>query len=301
MIKQTLNFSNPAYLSVKDSQLVIKTSEREATRPIEDIGVVILDHPQITITQRAMALLLENNALIITTDSKHLPVGMFLNLDGNTLQSNRFQKQIEASEPLKKQLWLQTVQAKIQNQAAVLKQLGKDVKRMEYLAKTVNSGDTNNCEAQAASYYWKLVFEDFVDGFSRLPEGNSPNHLLNYGYAILRAATARALVGSGLLPTLGIFHRNQYNAYCLADDIMEPYRPYVDVAVREILSANRSDELTPEIKKHLLGVLACDCHFEKEKSPMLVALTRTSASLVACFEGKKKKLLYPRIYETECT
>ncbi|MDR1759185.1 MAG: type II CRISPR-associated endonuclease Cas1 [Fibrobacter sp.] len=301
MIKQTLNFSNPAYLSVKDFQLVIKTSEREITRPIEDIGVIILDNPQITITQRAMALLLENNAVIITTDSKHLPVGMFLNLDGNTLQSNRFQKQIEASEPLKKQLWLQTVQAKIQNQSAVLRHLGKDVKRMEYLAKTVNSGDTNNCEAQAASYYWKLIFEDFINGFSRSPEGNSPNHLLNYGYAILRAATARALVGSGLLPTLGIFHRNQYNAYCLADDIMEPYRPYVDMAVREIFSANRSNELTPEIKKHLLGILAFDCRFEKEKSPMLVALSRTSASLVACFEGKKKKLLYPRIYETECT
>ena len=303
MIKQTLSFSNPAYLSASKAQLVIKTSELTTTRPIEDIGVVILDNPQITITQNAMALLLENNVALITCDAKHIPVGMFLNLDGNTLQSNRFKIQIEASEPLKKQLWQQTVQAKILNQAAVLKQLGKDTKRLEYLAKTVNSGDTNNCEAQAASYYWKLIFEGYIKDFSRLREGEPPNNLLNYGYAIVRAAAARALVGSGLLPSFGIFHKNQYNAYCLADDIMEPYRPYVDLAVVEKLAEglpiNEDLELNPEIKKHLLTVLKCDCHFEREKSPMLVALTRTSASLIACLEGKKKKILYPKIYESK--
>ena len=299
MIKQTLDFSNPSYLSASNAQLVIKTSEKTITRPIEDIGVVILDNQQITITQNAMALLLENNVAIITTNSKHLPVGMFLNLDGNTLQSNRFQKQIEASEPLKKSLWQQTVQAKILNQVAVLKQRGKDVKRLDFLANTVNSGDTNNCEAQAASYYWNLIFEDHIQNFSRSPEGEPPNNLLNYGYAIVRAATARALVGSGLLPTFGIFHKNQYNAYCLADDVMEPYRPYVDLAVFSLLG-DLSMELTSETKKYLLNILACDCYFEREKSPMLVALTRTTASLVACFEGKKKKILYPRIYEPKC-
>ena len=299
MIKQTLDFSNPSYLSASNAQLVIKTSEKTITRPIEDIGVVILDNQQITITQNAIALLLENNVAIITTNSKHLPVGLFLNLDGNTLQSNRFQKQIEASEPLKKSLWQQTVQAKILNQVAVLKQRGKDVKRLDFLANTVNSGDTNNCEAQAASYYWNLIFEDHIQNFSRSPEGEPPNNLLNYGYAIVRAATARALVGSGLLPTFGIFHKNQYNAYCLADDVMEPYRPYVDLAVFSLLG-DLSMELTSETKKYLLNILACDCYFEREKSPMLVALTRTTASLVACFEGKKKKILYPRIYEPKC-
>jgi CRISPR-associated protein Cas1 len=299
MIKQTLDFSNPSYLSASNAQLIIKTSEKTITRPIEDIGVVILDNQQITITQNAIALLLENNVAIITTNSKHLPVGMFLSLDGNTLQSNRFQKQIEASEPLKKSLWQQTIRAKILNQAAILKQRGKDIKRLDFLANTVNSGDTNNCEAQAASYYWNLIFEDHIQDFSRSPEGEPPNNLLNYGYAIVRAATARALVGSGLLPTFGIFHKNQYNAYCLADDVMEPYRPYVDLAVLSLLG-DLSMELTSETKKHLLNILACDCYFEREKSPMLVALTRTTASLVACFEGKKKKILYPRIYEPKC-
>ena len=300
MIKQTLDFSNPSYLSASNAQLVIKTSEKTITRPIEDIGVVILDNQQITITQNAMALLLENNVAIITTNSKHLPVGMFLNLDGNTLQSNRFQKQIEASEPLKKSLWQQTVQAKILNQAAVLKQQSKDIKRLDFLVNTVNSGDTTNCEAQAASYYWSLIFEDHIQDFSRSPEGESPNNLLNYGYAIVRAATARALVASGLLPTFGIFHKNQYNAYGLADDVMEPYRPYVDLAVLSLLG-NLSMELTSETKKYLLNILAYDCYFEREKSPMLVALTRTTASLVACFEGKKKKILYPRIYDSKCS
>jgi len=303
MIKQTLSFSNPAYLSASNAQLIIKTPETTITRPIEDIGVIILDNSQITITQNAMALLLENNIALITCDSKHIPVGMFLNLDGNTLQSNRFQTQIEASEPLKKSLWQQTIQAKILNQSLVLKRLGKDTKRMEYLAKTVNSGDTNNCEAQASNYYWKIVFEDYIKDFSRSREGELPNNLLNYGYAIIRAATARALVGSGLLPTFGIFHKNQYNAYCLADDIMEPYRPYIDLAVVEILAEDLTGDenlgLNPKIKKCLLTVLECDCHFEREKSPMLVALTRTAASLVACFEGKKKKILYPKIYETK--
>jgi len=303
MIKQTLSFSNPAYLSASNAQLIIKTPETTVTRPIEDIGVIILDNPQITITQNAMALLLENNIALITCDAKHIPVGMFLNLEGNTLQSNRFQTQIEASEPLKKSLWQQTIQAKIINQAAVLKQLGKDTKRMEYLARTVNSGDTNNCEAQASNYYWKIIFEDYIKDFSRSRDGESPNNLLNYGYAVIRAATARALVGSGLLPTFGIFHKNQYNAYCLADDIMEPYRPYIDLAVVEILAEDSTGdenlELNPKIKKCLLTVLDSDCHFEREKSPMLVALTRTAASLVACFEGKKKKILYPKIYETK--
>jgi len=304
MIKQTLSFSNPAYLSTSNAQLVIKTPETTTTRPIEDIGVIILDNSQITITQNAMMLLLENNIALITCNTKHIPVGMFLNLDGNTLQSNRFQTQIEASEPLKKSLWQQTVQAKILNQAAVLKHLGKDVKRMEYLAKAVSSGDTNNCEAQAANYYWKVIFEDYIKDFSRSREGEPPNNLLNYGYAIVRAATARALVGSGLLPTFGIFHKNQYNAYCLADDIMEPYRPYIDLAVAEKLadgfSSDENLELNSNIKKCLLTVLECDCHFEREKSPMLVALTRTAASLIACFEGKKKKILYPKIYESKC-
>jgi CRISPR-associated protein Cas1 len=297
MIKQTLYFGNPAYLSTKNGQLVIKTAETETSRPIEDIGVVLLDNPQITITQLAITKLLENNAAFIHCNEKHLPVGMLLNLDGNTLQRQRFQKQIEASEPLKKQLWQQTVQAKIKNQAAVLSHLGKDVKRMNYLQRNVKSGDQNNCEAQAASYYWKLVFDSHIQDFTRSPDGAPPNNLLNYGYAVLRAAMARALVGTGLLPTLGIFHRNQYNAYCLADDVMEPYRPYVDSAVVEYMAQSGipPEALNTEISRHFLTTLQTDVYFGKERSPLLVALTRTSASLFACFQGKRRKITYPEL------
>ena len=297
MIKQTLYFGNPAYLSTKNGQLIIKTDECETSRPIEDIGVVLLDNPQITITQHTITKLLENNVAFIHCNEKHMPIGMLLNLDGNTLQRQRFQKQIEASEPLKKKLWQQTVQVKIKNQAAVLSHLGKDVKRMNYLQKNVKSGDQNNCEAQAASYYWKLVFDSHIQDFSRSQDGEPPNNILNYGYAVLRAATARALAGTGLLPTLGIFHRNQYNAYCLADDIMEPYRPYVDYAVIEYMARYGIPPkiINTEIKKHFLAILQTDVYFEKERSPLLVALTRTTASLLACFQGKKRKILYPEL------
>ncbi|MDR0306713.1 MAG: type II CRISPR-associated endonuclease Cas1 [Chitinispirillales bacterium] len=300
MIKQTLCFDNPAYLSAKNEQLIIKTSDgREISRPIEDIGVVILDNPQITITQNAVIKLLQNNAAVIHCNEKHLPVGMLFNLDGNTLQSQKFKSQISATEVLKKNLWQQTVKAKIQNQAAVLKIAGKDSRRLDHLAKNVKPGDSGNYEAQAAIWYWNLVFSDYVENFSRIfTIGGVVNNMLDYGYAVMRAAVARALTGSGLLPTLGIFHRNQYNAYCLADDIMEPFRPFVDLAVLEILQENSIDslqEINRGIKQKLLLVLQCDCFFKKEKSPLLVALTRTTASLCACFEGKKRKILYPEI------
>jgi CRISPR-associated protein Cas1 len=297
MIKQTLYFGNPTYLSTKSEQLVIKTAEKEITRPIEDIGVVILDNPQITVTQYTIAKLLENNAAVITCNERHMPTGMLLNLDGNTLQSQKFRSQISTSEALKKNLWQQTIKAKILNQATVLQIIGKNSKRLEYLAKKVKPGDTDNCEAQAANWYWGLVFSDYSQNFTRMFSG-TPNNILNYGYAVLRAATARALVGSGLMPTLGIFHRNQYNAYCLADDIMEPYRPFVDLAVVELLekySLEECQEINKGMKQSLLSVLQCDCFFKQEKSPLFVALSRTTASLSACFEGKKRKILYPEI------
>jgi len=297
MIKQTLYFGNSAHLSTKDEQLVIKTAENETSRPLEDIGVVVLDSPQITITQHTIAKLLKNNAAIISCDEKHMPIGMFLNLDGNTLQSQKFQKQTEASEALKKNLWQQTIKAKIQNQASVLQKAGKDAKRLNYLARNIKPGDSDNCEAQAANWYWSRIFSDYVRDFSR-NSNQTPNNMLNYGYAVLRAASARALTGSGLMPTLGIFHRSQYNAYCLADDVMEPYRPFVDLAVIELLekhSLENCEEINQDTKQTLLSVLQYDCFFKQEKSPLFVALTRTSASLSACFEGKKRKILYPEI------
>ena len=234
MIKKTLFFGNPAYLSVKNSQLVVKRTDSDTqqevvrTVPIEDIGVVVLEDRQITITNVALDALLQNNCAVITCDEKHMPAGMLLPLEGNTIQSERFANQIEASSPLKKQLWQQTVHAKIRNQASVLKRMsGVEVGCMLAWANDVKSGDSDNLEGRAAAYYWKNIFPS-LPGFTRDREGEMPNNLLNYGYAIVRAVVARALVASGLLPTLGIHHHNRYNAYCLADDIMEPYRPYVD-------------------------------------------------------------------------
>ena len=311
MIKRTLYFGSPTYLSMKNKQMLIRLPEvvkndslpdsfkadAEQSRPIEDIGVVILDHQQITITHGLLTALLKNNVAVIQCDETHHPIGLMLNLDGNTLQAQRFKAQIEASEPLKKQLWQQTVVAKITNQKALLQSMGKDVKKLDFLIGNVKSGDADNCEARAAAYYWGLLFEDYIQGFRREREGTPPNNLLNYGYAILRAAVARALVGSGLLPTLGIFHRNQYNAYCLADDIMEPYRPFVDVAVLALVRKGVNySSLSPQIKNDLFSVLTQDTVFEKDRSPLMVGLTKTTASLIACFEGNKRKIVYPIFY-----
>jgi len=295
MIKRTLYFGNPAYLKTTNEQMVIEMQDSGETKsvPIEDIGLVILDHQQITITQALLAKLLANNTALITCDHTHHPVGLQLCLDGHTLQSQKFKNQIAASIPLKKQLWQQTVIAKIENQATLLKEERAENKYLQNLAAVVKSGDSTNCEAKAAMYYWKHIFPDFLE-FKRERYGPPPNNLLNYGYAILRALVARNLVASGLLPTLGIFHRNQYNAYCLADDIMEPYRPYVDQLVCRIIRGNgKFLEMTPAMKKEMLSIPAMDVMIDGQKSPMMNAVQRTTASLAKCFEGETRKILYP--------
>ena len=310
MIKKTLCFSNPAYLSFKNSQLVIKLPEVERndalpdsfkqdavrTIPIEDIGVVVLDNKQITITQAVLDALLENNCAVVSCDGNHMPVGLMLPLDGNTLQSERFRYQIDASLPLKKQLWQQTIQAKISNQATALQRVvGCEVGNMRAWARDVRSGDPDNYEARAAVYYWRSFFPQYPD-FERSREGEPPNNLLNYGYAILRAVVARALVGSGLLPTLGIHHHNRYNAYCLADDIMEPYRPYVDCLVADIVRKQGCiTELTRDIKSQLLAIPVLDVNFEGRHSPLMIAVSRTTASLASCFVGETRKIAYPTL------
>lgn len=297
MIKRTLYFGNPAYLKTHLEQLVAELMERKEVKtvPIEDIGVLILDHQQITITQALLAKLLANNTAVITCNTTHHPTGLLLNLDGHTLQSQRFKAQIEASLPLKKQLWQQTIMAKIKNQANLFALKKIPNKPLINLITKVRSGDSDNCEAQAAAYYWKHLFPEFLQ-FKRMREGAPPNNLLNYGYAILRAIVARSLVGSGLLPTLGIFHRNQYNAYCLADDMMEPYRPYVDKVVWEIVAMNgRYLEMTPNMKQQLLSIPVMDVMIDGEKSPLMIAVQRTTASLAKCFEQVSKKLLYPEL------
>jgi len=308
MVKRTLCFSNPAYLSLKNGQLVIKMPELEKVKsvpdsfkqefvktiPIEDIGVMVLDNKQLTVTQGVIEALLENNSAVITCDSRHLPTGLLLPLEGNTTQSERFRDQIDASLPLKKQLWQQTVQCKIRNQAAVLNQTnGTVVKNMIAWAADVKSGDSDNLEARAAAYYWRNMFPD-IPNFVRNRDGVPPNNLLNYGYAILRAVVARALVSSGLLPTLGIHHHNRYNAYCLADDIMEPYRPYIDEMVTKTAEKfGYTEEITPEIKREMLGIPVLDVVIGGQRSPLMVAVSQTTASLYKCFSGELRKISYP--------
>ena len=294
MIKKKLYFGNATRLSVQQQQLLIKTEERGTSVPIEDIGLVIIDHYQTSVTHAVLHLLLENNVAFITCNDKHHPTGLLLNLDGHTQQSEKFKAQIEASEPLKKQLWQQTIKSKINNQAAVLEKWELDNSYLKRYAQLVLSGDSSNQEAQAARYYWKMLFNEEEPFFVRERFGDYPNNFLNYGYAILRATVARSLVGSGLLPTLGIHHRNKYNAYCLADDIMEPYRPYVDHLVKELINEIPNEQdLSKEIKRRLLEIPALDIIIDGKASPLMVGLQRTTASVAKCIEGETKKILYP--------
>ena len=310
MIKKTLYFGNPAYLSLRNGQMVLKLpqvekndtvstafkKQAERTFPIEDLGVVILDDKRITVTQGLIECLAENNCALITCDSTHHPTGLLLPLEGNTLLGERSRYQVECSKPLRKQLWQQTVQAKITNQAANLKNL-VHVENRNMLAWVgqVRSDDADKLEARAAAYYWKNIFPEFPH-FVRGRFEEPPNNLLNYGYAILRAVVARSLVSTGLLPSLGIHHHNKYNAYCLADDIMEPYRPFVDSVVRHMITCyDNIEELTVEMKRELLSIPTIDVPINGQNRPLMVAVEQTTASLFKCFSGESKRLIYPLI------
>lgn len=302
MIKRTICIETPCHLKCSNDQLVVSYShikglEDRADKkvPIEDIGMLVLEHQQVTLTHYLLDKLLANNAAIVTCNETHHPTGMMLPLEGNTLQSERFRAQIEATEPLKKQLWQQTVKAKISNQAAVFKKWNLPNKQLTNLSLSVKSGDADNNEAVAAAYYWQNLLPPAWN-FFRKREGPPPNNLLNYGYAIIRAGMARALVGAGLLPTLGIFHRNRYNAYCLADDMMEPYRPFADVIVRGIIDHTSVVEtLTQEIKVQLLKIPTVDVMLDDGTSPLMIAMQRTATSLAKCYAGEQRKLLYPEM------
>lgn len=315
MIKRTLYFGNPAHLYLRKAQLCISYSrhsetdyEREViTVPVEDIGVVVLDHQQITISQALIAELLGNNVAFITCNEVHHPAGLMLPLNVNHTQTEKFKAQIAASEPLKKQLWQQTVSAKLRNQALLLlfsqniwnlDSAGR-LKRQEAadwlmgFSKLVKSGDSENHEARGAALYWQNVFAP-EHNFRRDRFGEPPNNLLNYAYSILRAVVARSLLASGMLPTFGIFHRNKYNAYCLADDIMEPYRPFADKLVIEFMQSGLPyNELSKEIKEKLLKLPAMEIRIEKGKSPLMIGVQRTTASLMKCFEGESRKIIFP--------
>lgn len=309
MIKRTLYFGNPAYLSLKDQQLMVRLpevvknetltetfkKEAQACIPIEDVGILLLDHQQITITHGALIALQQNNVAIISCDATHHPLGLMLPLNGNTLQNERYRHQLEATLPLKKQLWAATVAQKIINQAHVLKQQGIDHTYLINLSRNIKSGDADGAEATAASHYWFHIFKPLqIKNFKRDRQGLPPNQYLNYGYALLRATMARSIVAAGLLPTLGIHHANKYNAYCLADDLMEPYRPWVDAQVIQIIKTQGvTDILTREIKTALLGIPVLDVIIDGETSPLMNAMQRTAVSLYKCYTGEIRKPLYP--------
>lgn len=266
--------------------------KESGTVPIEDIGLIILDNHHITLTHALLMALNENNTAVISCDPSHLPYGLMLPMFSHHAFTERLGDQIDASLPLKKNLWQQTVISKISNQAALLKSRGINTEKMDYYVRQVKSDDSTNVEGRAAAYYWDNLFGNM--SFIRHRFGEPPNNMLNYGYAILRAIVARSLIGSGLFPTIGIHHRNKYNPYCLADDIMEPFRPYVDSLILNLLEEiGLPEELTPAIKKKLLQIPVIDITIGGMKSPLMIGMQRTTASLAGCLSGNIRKILYP--------
>lgn len=302
MLKKSVLIENKTSITAKNLQLIIKSEIRESSIPIEDIGVLVLDHQEIYISLPAMNMMVENNTAVIICSKNHIPNGMFLNLNSHHIQQEVFKNQIEASIPLKKQLWQQTIIEKITNQGFLLAKITGNKNAFDFLASKVLSGDTTNMEGVAAQQYWKSFFDPSESelakqiDFRRERFGDYPNNFLNYGYAILRAATARALSGSGLLNTLGIHHKSKYNAFALADDIMEPFRPLIDEKVFEIMQQYDEQELNTKIKAELLQVLTRTVYFKDEKSPLMVALQKTASSLQQCFMRKRKKIKYPKLW-----
>jgi len=312
MIKQTLYFGNPAYLSVSNHQMIWKApnlkkqdntpkifnSEFEKSFNIEDLGFVVFDNSQITVTQALLSELMTKNVAVIICDNSHHPNGLSLSLNGNSIINQRQLKQTNISLPLQKQLWSQIIVSKIENQASSIKLNTGNLNNCNYLmniSKTIKSGDSTNREAMAASFYWSRIMPE-IDGFIRDRYGFPPNNYFNYGYALVRAAMARSIVAAGLIPALGIHHKNKYNAFCLADDLIEPFRPIVDIEVISIIrNHGLFNELKPNIKKELLSILTIDVKFSKGTSPLMIACTRLVNSFVNCLGGKNKKLDLPMI------
>ena len=292
MLKRTLVFSNPMSLSLKNCQLVLAfkdAPDNKMTIPIEDIGVVIIENQQVSITIPLMNALIEGNVQVVVCNDRGMPSAMLQSLESNNLQGENLRNQMNAGEVMKKQLWKQIVEAKIRNQAALLNKVGQEGDILKQYYRNVKSGDSDNREGIAARVYFSELFGEPFIRDRTLPGINA---LLNYGYIILRAATARALVSSGLLPAIGIFHHNRNNAFPLADDIMEPYRPYVDEIVYA-LSMQGKMELTKDVKADLIQVLYADTQFSKVIRPLTVGLTFTSSSRSKCFAKEQTRLSLP--------
>lgn len=300
MIKRTLEISRqPAHLSVRNEQLLLKRDGQVIGQaPCEDIGIVVVDHPQTTYTHHALAKLAESGAAVVLCGRDHLPTAMILPLADHSQVVWRLADQIEASKPLRKRLWQQLVVAKIRAQAENIEPSLAVHKKLYALAGEVRSGDPSNIEAQAAKVYWRhwLATDDpeilDTEPFRRDPNGSGLNGFLNYGYAILRAAISRAIVSAGLHPALGIHHANRSNAFCLADDLIEPFRPLVDDRVRE-MHRQGYDQLNQPAKAELLELLTATMVLDEQTGPLMVMLHRLTASLVRCYSGEQKKLDIP--------
>ena len=290
MLKQTLFFSKPSKLSLRLQQLVIeRENEQVVTRPIEDLSAVILENQQISITLPLLNELARNNVATIICDEHFMPAIMLAPLEANATQQEAYKYQLNSSLPTMKRLWKEIVEAKIRNQEKMLRTVGKNSEQLKPLYANVKSGDVENREGIAARLYWQELFgKDFIRDRFGIP----PNNLLNYGYTILRAATARALMGAGLHPAFGLFHHNKYDPFPLADDMMEPYRPFVDSIVYK-LYADGQTELNNATKSALIQVLYCDTWLNKQTHPLQVALTISSASLLKVMKSDVAHLSLP--------
>lgn len=294
-MKRIIYIGSNVYLSSKLNQLLVKKNDDESSSiPLEDIAAIELDSPQITITSNCLNKLMEFNCSVVVCNEKHLPSGLLTALDGHVLQGKKMKEQVEMTLPLKKRLWKQIVIAKISNQHRLLKKNGIETEKLSDCIKKVQSGDSTNQEGQAAQYYWKKIFGN--PNFIRDRDGDHPNNLLNYGYIVLRSLSARAVVSAGLHPSIGLFHHNQYNAYCLADDIMEPYRPFVDETVLDIYNNDVKDlMLNKEQKTKLLQTCYREIICNQEKKLLMSAIQDSANSLVNCISGEAEEMLFPEL------
>ncbi len=280
----------PARLRVENALLVVEREEAARfTVPLDEVTVLVVSHPVVTFTQAVLAGLAEAGGAFVACDARHMPVGMMLPLHGHHTQAERFAAQAAASLPLKKRLWQQVVKAKIRAQGHLLERLRAGDHGLLRLARQVRSGDTQNVEARASQRYWPALFDD--PRFARNRDADDQNRHLNYGYAVLRAIVGRAICASGLHPSLGIHHHNRYDAFCLADDLMEPFRPLVDQAVVDWLKKHEpSEPLDRQARGFLLEALTGRLSLEAEQRTLFDVAARAAASLAAAFEGKRKGL-----------
>lgn len=296
MIKRIIEISKPAYIYISQTQLCVeREKECVAQISVEDLGILILDNPAIVITQAVVKVCQQNGAAVLFCDERHLPISVTLPLfDGHSLHTKVLREQLSMTLPLRKRLWQQVVKEKIEQQIVTLDKAGCNSEGLKRLVKKVKSGDSDNCEAQAARQYWQLLMGK---SFRRDRFKSGANSLLNYGYSIIRAMIARAIVGTGLHPAIGLYHKNQYNGLCLADDLMEPLRPWVDWQVYEL----QKDDLKPKIdqgtKRTLLALITQDVFFDKRRMPLFVAAHSMAACLKEAHSNKDINLIYPKRLE----